>query len=908
MAEVPCTRVIETGLGALMSVAWSPDGGRLAVGDGARGVSVWGLDGRRWWHRVEHARPGTTKNTHCVAWSPDGRTLASGGGDGGLILWSSADGQVRLRRPGRHIVRWLAWSPDGRRLAQATAPEAHRNAQIVDPETGAVGHDLTGHTDWVNALAWSPDGRILATASDDRTVRLWDPRDARALATLAGHEGKIWGLSWSPDGRRLASGAEDKALRIWDPANGNCLNRIEVAKPIAQSIAWSPDGRLIAAGCGYKGQIMGTQEGAEIRLWCPDTGRELACLEGHGDEVMCTAFAPDAPRLASVSRDGSIRLWDCSALVPRTAVPVVGAAYLARQAATLGRRPVPGAARPPPWVPTGLTRPADGTGKHCLGCFETPSGDMSPSLALSPDGRRLATGSGDGLVRLWDLTAVQVGTASPIWVGGEHHENGFPDVAFSPDGRRLASAGADRICRLWDSATGQLLGQLTVHTGAIYQAAWSPDGRRLATASEDRTVRLWDPDRLTCLRTLGGHEGIVHTVAWSPDGRLLASGGDDRIIRLWDPASGQALRRLAGHQGTIVGIAFSPDGQVLASASTSQEKEIRLWDPRDGRLLHRWPSHEHCEYATQVVWSPDGRLLASAPLRREQTGLQPEVGVRIWGAATGTLSACFPFPEKYCLRLAWSPDGAFLATSHTNITALASDPKKRDIFRLWDTRPLLPQSSPAPTLAAPTGPLPADLAALPDLAAALARLGRHPPLSLLRDLEQLLGTGRADGPLAPLAEHKGVRALRTLRWPRRTHPGLLALLLREVPFPDWAPPPGLGPTALGEGLRRALAGPPCPPEPPTPPIPLLERAAARIDDRLLALLTLLGPDAVATDPALPLQLAHRVPLLPPMSTAQRRLLGLRLRLDAGGPVQGSGIGVGSVGITNQGDLRALLPS
>lgn len=81
-----------------------------------------------------------------------------------------------------------------------------------------------------------------------------------------------------------------------------------------------------------------------------------------------------------------------------------------------------------------------------------------------------------------------------------------------------------------------------------------------------------------------------------------------------------------------------------------------------------------------------------------------------------------------------------------------------------------------------------------------------------------------------------------------------------------------------------------------------------MDERLLALLTLLGPDAVATEPALPLQLAHRVPLLPPMSAAQRRLLGLRLRLDAGGPVQGSGMGVGSVGITNQGDLRALLPS
>jgi dipeptidyl aminopeptidase/acylaminoacyl peptidase len=149
------------------------------------------------------------------------------------------------------------------------------------------------------------------------------------------------------------------------------------------------------------------------------------------------------------------------------------------------------------------------------------------AVAWSPDGKRLASASHDGTIRVWELGA---GKEVHRLVG---HDSIVDAVAWSPDGKRLASGGADTTVRLWDVATGKEIGRWDGHKDRVRAVAWSPDGKRLASASNDATVRLWEVATGSLVRRFVGHEAAVDSLDWSPDGRRLASAGGDTTLLLW---------------------------------------------------------------------------------------------------------------------------------------------------------------------------------------------------------------------------------------------------------------------------------------------------------------------------------------------------------------------------------------
>jgi WD40 repeat protein/tRNA A-37 threonylcarbamoyl transferase component Bud32 len=464
----------------------------------------------------------------------------------------------------------------------------------------------------LQAVAYSPDGKIVASASmallpDDHRrpeLKLWDAATGKELRSLEGYAPGfgLGSLAVSPDGARVASFGGD-GIRVWEAPSGKVRHTLPLrgAHHWGNGLAFSPDGRALAAASGNT-----------VRLWDVRTGQEMKpSFEPHGAELTCLAFSRDGQRLVAGT--------------------LLGGGFF-----------------PPPTVLAWDVK----TGKRVLALTHPP---VVLGVAVSPDGKTVASAGGDFIVRVWDVASKREKSTL------RGHRDTVSGMAFSADGRRLLSGSFDGSIKVWDPNTGNTVRTLRGHTSGVTGSALPSgvtglairsDGRRLVSCGVDGTVRVWEWDRDQEALTLDEPLGAVASLAFHPDGRHLASGSNG--VSLWDLPAGKVSRTYKEALGNFpaLGVAFSPDGKQLATGNAT----VKVWDTASGKkLFGKDPSlfggpeeeKEPFGFALGLAFSPDGKRLATgSEIRDSATGERVRPIAHDRGAGSG---------------IAYSPDGKHLA-------------------------------------------------------------------------------------------------------------------------------------------------------------------------------------------------------------------------------------------------------
>lgn len=544
------------------ALALSRDGSLLAV---VSGSNVWVGDVETGEYFTEPLKHGSEVGTSIV-FSSDARLFASTARSGelGIVrIWRIDHSSGTAEPVGRPLVHdeevvSITFNSNGTRIATASRDNT---ARLWDPITGETCGEAMRHLEGVSVVTFSPDGTRVATGSFDGTARLWNAGNGRPVTEPLRHQGPVQTVAFGPDGSLLATGSLDGSVRVWNAVNGQLQGWPLLHLGDITGVSFSRDGRLLASA----------STGGSARVWNIAAAKpEAVRLLAHDSRVYSLAVSPkDGRFLLTGSGDGSVRLWNWDtgelALGPWRQSGEVLSVALSRDDDVLACGPC-GPAR----NKVELRNVA--TGEPIGAPLATRS--VLQVLALSPNGKLLATGTANGTVQLWDTTsnrrhgrALQYSSGRPSLA--------ITALAFSSDGKLVACGSADRTVHIWDVDSMQSHCPPLWHDGPLDALAFSPDRKRLATVSRDLAIRFWDTVTGQSLPQTIRPRAVVQAMAFSPDGKLLATASADGAARLWELDTGLLCGEPFTHDAFATAVAFNPNGDWLATASF--DKTARIW-------------------------------------------------------------------------------------------------------------------------------------------------------------------------------------------------------------------------------------------------------------------------------------------------------------------------------------------
>ena len=735
--------------GHALSVAISPDGKTVATGDQTGSVYLWKLQTAEKIQRLDAAQgelldnkgEPRDKSIHALAFSHDGRKLASAGMVGQLRVWDTQSFEELAFIGYPRFITSVTFSPDDSRIAIAGVDN---RVSVWDWKAQEQLWGTSGRSLAVFSVAFSPDGRLLAVGDRTGKVFLDDAETGKNIGRLQGHnEGVKRGLHFSADGRRLISASDDRSIRIWDVEGQKELARHETNSHATGRSALLPDGRhLITGGGMIPGNFIRGDGDYALRLWrLPERVwpkedeselTEVRRFEGHTDRVFGVAASPDGKHIVSGSADGTARVWDIDGNELRQFKHDGHAHGLA--ISPDGKMVATGDQTGSVFVwnlhTAELIQRLDAAQGELINNQGEPRDKTIHAVAFSHDGGKLVSAGMVGQLRVWDTQSfeelafidyphfvscaqfspddakIAIGTndnrvivydwkaRQQLWTTG-HRTRTVNSVAFSADGRLLAVGG--RLGKLFvdNAETGNNIGELRGHGSQIHGLHFSADGRRLISTGKDRSIRIWDVGRQ---QEITRHETQLHVTnrsALLPNGRHLITGGGqlpgdnvrgdgDYALRLWRlpesvwpnaDAEIQQLtevRRFEGLQSDhTYSLDFSADGERLVVGGGVADPHSIVWRVRDGHVLTKLT--EAHRIITDVAFTPDGGAIAACGSR---------VGVLLLDSETGAVIRRFADPAttsgQFALDL--SSDGRQLVTAHSN----RSNPHLDAAIRIWN--------------------------------------------------------------------------------------------------------------------------------------------------------------------------------------------------------------------------------